>query len=297
MRITKRQLQRIIREQLLIDQSTDADDLIKSFTGTGGTGGGQWAASTGHGAPGEPAISWGSATGREKYQNLSSADRARVDKAWNERDSSTDKTSNLTDEPSKYTPLGSKKETNIPPKMSQLFYSDEPGEGMFQSRDAYDKFKTDQTSKKDPTAPLGDKTPGPGSPKGLDLPWEKEAPPSAAPPPPPKPKPADQLDIDVEEIKPGTPLVKDQPVGQELPKSVTEATLIRIIRQEILREHPELLEEGIFSGALKGLFRSIPGLGNIAADAHTSSVIDGLDDKLTKMDQRIGRLEQFLTRR
>ena len=76
---------------------------------------------------------------------------------------------------------------------------------------------------------------------------------------------------------------------------LTEKQLRRLIREAILENQREL-NEGIFGGALKGLFRSIPGVGNIAADAHTSRTFDKLDKKLTSMDKRIRNLEEILMR-
>tara|TARA_Y100000034_G_scaffold119991_1_gene162343 strand:- start:467 stop:733 length:267 start_codon:yes stop_codon:yes gene_type:complete len=83
---------------------------------------------------------------------------------------------------------------------------------------------------------------------------------------------------------------------------ITKRQLRRIIREEALkgriharRRHAgrgrETFEEGIFGGALKGLIRAIPGVGDIAADAHTSSVIDALDEKLTDIVTRLEALE------
>ena len=78
-------------------------------------------------------------------------------------------------------------------------------------------------------------------------------------------------------------------------------TLIRevCLKNEVNLRHRRLynecsitLEEGVFSGALKGLMRAIPGVGNVAADAHTSTVLDALDRRLTNMLKRIEALER-----
>ena len=85
---------------------------------------------------------------------------------------------------------------------------------------------------------------------------------------------------------------------------ITRRQLRRIIREECAKsdvglhrrrvhdEYSIALEEGVFSGALKGLMRAIPGVGNVAADAHTSTVLDALDRRLTNMLKRIEALER-----
>lgn len=70
---------------------------------------------------------------------------------------------------------------------------------------------------------------------------------------------------------------------------ITKRQLRRIIQEEC--GHTITLDEGWFSGALKGLARAIPG-GSIAADAHTSSVIDDIDERLLGMEKRLAALER-----
>ena len=79
---------------------------------------------------------------------------------------------------------------------------------------------------------------------------------------------------------------------------ISETHLRYVIREAIkdsLNSNQDI-HEGIFGGALKGLLRSIPGVGNMAADAHTSKVLDAIDKKLTQMDLRIKALENTIKR-
>ena len=85
---------------------------------------------------------------------------------------------------------------------------------------------------------------------------------------------------------------------------ISRRQLRRIIREEHARNrarirrgrahaaHSTMLDEGWFSGALKGLVRAVPGFGDMAADAHTSSILDDLDEKLTDIVRRIEALER-----
>lgn len=77
---------------------------------------------------------------------------------------------------------------------------------------------------------------------------------------------------------------------------ITEQKLRHLIREYYRNNPDELINEGIFGGALKGLVRKIPGVGDSIADAHTSSALDELDENLTKMVEKIKDLEKRISK-
>lgn len=69
---------------------------------------------------------------------------------------------------------------------------------------------------------------------------------------------------------------------------ITHRQLRQIIKEELTRSSDKRnINEGIFGGALKGMVRKIPGVGDSIADAHTSSALDELDEKLTEMVDKL----------
>ena len=79
---------------------------------------------------------------------------------------------------------------------------------------------------------------------------------------------------------------------------ITESELRKFISNLIIETvNNNSLHEGIFSGALKGLARNIPFAGNIAADAHTSTVLDKLDSKISNIERRLTLIEKKISSR
>jgi hypothetical protein len=72
---------------------------------------------------------------------------------------------------------------------------------------------------------------------------------------------------------------------------ITKNELRRIIKEELLDyTNGHNLDEGLFGGALKGMVRKIPGVGDSIADADTSMALDDLDEKLTEMVEKLEEL-------
>ena len=89
-----------------------------------------------------------------------------------------------------------------------------------------------------------------------------------------------------------TPQLKDLIISEMGIPNVPSMESSRPVRTLTQTELRNIIEEGWFSGGLKGLLRTLVPGGNIAADAHTSEVLEALDKKLTDMENRIAALER-----
>ena len=73
---------------------------------------------------------------------------------------------------------------------------------------------------------------------------------------------------------------------------LTEEKLRSIVRQ-VLLESKDNLEEGWFTGALKGMARSLP-FGNEFVDARAEQLMEKLGEKIEDIDKRLKNIESKL---
>ena len=77
---------------------------------------------------------------------------------------------------------------------------------------------------------------------------------------------------------------------------ITEDKLRKIVRQVLLENRDEILSEGWFTGALKGMARALP-FGNEIVDARAEQLMEQLGEKIEDIDQRLKKLESRLGNR
>jgi len=78
-------------------------------------------------------------------------------------------------------------------------------------------------------------------------------------------------------------------------KRMSKRQLKKMIREEKALMEGDLLEEGIITGtiagSLIGMFRKIPVIGDMLADAIRGGALGAVDNRLDDMEARIERLE------